>query len=99
MKILLNLSKHCIETESKRIYEESLAQYFKATDSKRAELEEIIEGLRIFLEYSDFNHLRSSYPVLAGREGCKAVLHVLDRNLFEIEIDGTIYRPQKKRIR
>jgi len=96
MKITLNLSRHCIETESKRIYEESLRQYFKAPDSKRPELEKIIEGLRNFLEYSDFKHLRSSHPVLAGREVGKAELHLLGEDLFEIEIDGSFYRPQKK---
>ena len=93
MKISLNLSKHCIETEAKQIYEESLVQYFKAPDSKRSELEEKTEGLRSFLEYSDFNHLRNSHPVLAGTEGGKAALHVLGRDLFEIEIGGAFYRP------
>lgn len=96
MKIPLNISKHCIETESKRIYEESIKQYFKAPDSERPELEEKIEGLRNFLEYSDFNHLRSSHPVLAGREGGEAALHLLGGDLFEIEIDGSFFIPQKK---
>lgn len=96
MKILLDLSKHCIETEAKRIYEESLTQYFKAPDSKRPGLEEKIEGLRNFLEYSDFNHLRSSHQALAGTEGGKAVLNLLGRDSFEIEIDGCFYIPQKK---
>jgi len=86
MKILLNLSKHCIETEAKRIYEESLMQYFKVSDSKRPELEEKIEGLKNFLEYSDFNHLRSSHPALSGIGGGKAVLHIFNRDSFEIEI-------------
>jgi len=96
MKIPLNISKHCIETEAKRIYEEGLKQYFKVPDSKRPELEEKIEGLRNFLEYSDFKHLRSSHPVLAGTEGGKAVLHLLGLDLFEIEIEGSFYKPQKK---
>jgi len=96
MKILLNLSKHCIETEAKRLYEESLKQYFKAPDSRRAELEEVIEGLRNFLEYTDFNHLRCSHRALAGAEGGKGVLHILGEDLFEIETDGTLYKPQKK---
>lgn len=96
MKILLNLSKHCIETEAKRLYEESIKQYFKAPDSERPELEEKIEGLRNFLEYTDFNHLRSSHPHLAGAEGGKGVLHILGEDLFEIETDGTLYRPKGK---
>ena len=99
MKIPFNLSRHCIETESKRIYEESLKQYFKAPDSKRPELEEKIGGLRNFLEYTDFNHLRSRHQALAGGEGGKAVLYLLEEDLFEIEIDGSFYKPQKKRIR
>jgi hypothetical protein len=96
MKILLDLSRHCIETEAKRIYEEGLTQYFKAPDSKRPELEEKIEGLWNFLEYSDFRQLRSSHPVLAGREGGKAVLHLLGLDLFEIETEGSFYKPQRK---
>ncbi len=96
MKILLDLSKHCIETEAKWIYEESIREYFRVPDSKRPGLEEKIEGLRNFLEYSDFNHLRSSHQAFAGTEGSKAVLNLLGLDLFEIEIDGTFYRPQKK---
>jgi len=99
MRIHLDLSRHCIETEAKRIYEESLKQYFKAPDSKRIELEEKIEGLKYFLEYSDFNHLRNCHPVLAGTEGGKAALHLLGRDLFEIEIDGAFYKPQGKNLR
>jgi hypothetical protein len=98
MKILLDLSKHCIETEAKRVYEASLTEYFKAPDSKQPELEEKIEGLRNFLEYSDFNHLRSSNPVLAGREGGKAALHLLGLDLFEIEIDGAFTSRRKKSV-
>lgn len=96
MKILLDLSKHCIETEAKRIYEKSLTQYFKVPDSKRPGLEEKIEGLRNFLEYSDFSHLRSSHPSLAGTGGGEAVLHLLGPDLFEIEIEGSFCSPQKK---
>lgn len=96
MKIFLDLSRRCIETEAKRIYEESLTQYFKATDSKRPELEEKIEGLRNFLEYSDFKQLRSCHPVRAGTENGKAILHLLGRDLFEIETDGIFYKPLKK---
>jgi len=96
MKITLNLSRHCIETESRCIYEESIKQYFKAPDSKRPELEEKIEGLRNFLEYTDFNHLRSRHQALAGGSGGEAAIHLIGGDLFEIEIDGALYKPQKK---
>lgn len=98
MKILLDLSVHCIETGAKRIYEESIREYFRAPDSTRVELEEKIEGLRNFLEHTDFNHLRSRHQSLAGTEGGKAVLHLLGLDLFEIEINGSFYKPQKKTV-
>ena len=94
MKIDLNLSKHCIETEAKRLYEESLKQYFKALEKDRPEMEEKIEGLKNFLVYSDFNHLRSMNQALAGTEGGSAFLNVRGADDFEIEIDGHFYRPQ-----
>jgi hypothetical protein len=88
MEIFLNLSKRCIETEAKRIYEASLQQYFRAPDSEKPGLEEKIEGLKNFLESSDFNRLRSSHPVLSGIEGGNAVLHIIKKNSFEVEIAG-----------
>ncbi len=99
MMIHLDLSRHCIETEAKRIYEESLKQYFKAPDSKRIELEEKIEGLKNFLEYSDFKHLRTCNTVLAGMEYGKEILNILGQDLFEIETDGTFYKPLGKHLR
>jgi hypothetical protein len=95
MKIPLSLSKHCIETEAKRIYEESLRRYFSAPDSEKPELEEKIEGLKNFLEYSDFNHLRNCHPVLSGMKGGRAVLHILGTDLFEIETDGIFHKPRR----
>jgi hypothetical protein len=97
MKIPLSLSKHCIETEAKRIYEESLRRYFSAPDSKKHELEEKIEGLKNFLEYSDFKHLRNCHPVLSGNEGGKGLLHIIGHDSFEIETDGIIYKPLKNK--
>ncbi|MDQ1331708.1 MAG: hypothetical protein QG578_1976 [Thermodesulfobacteriota bacterium] len=96
MKILLDLSGHCIETEAKRIYEESIREYFRAPDSMRSELEKKIEGLRNFLEYSDFNHLRSLHPSLAGADGGRAALHLDGSNSFRIETGGSFYKTQKK---
>ena len=98
MFIPLNLSGHCIETEAKRIYEESIREYFKAPDSMRAELEEKIEGLRNFLEYSDFNHLRSLHQSFASLEVGEAALYLFANNSFKIETDGSFYKPQKKTV-
>jgi len=63
--IKLDLSVHCIETETKRVYNKLLSKYFKEEDG-REEIEEKIEILKYSLEKLDFQKLRSTYPELAG---------------------------------
>ncbi|MBA3035208.1 MAG: hypothetical protein FP814_01815 [Desulfobacterium sp.] len=92
----MNLTDHCIETEAKRLYKKSLNQFFESSDPSNHELEEKVDGLINFLEYTDFGHLRGSNPVLAGIEKGKAVLNILGENLFEVEVAGSIYKPLKK---
>ncbi|MBW2250191.1 MAG: hypothetical protein JRF60_06080, partial [Deltaproteobacteria bacterium] len=52
MKIKLNLSRHCIETETKRLYNQSVLKYFKADDKDR--IEKQIETLQNALQTLDF---------------------------------------------
>ncbi|MFO7839314.1 MAG: hypothetical protein R6X08_07435 [Desulfosalsimonadaceae bacterium] len=67
MKMKLDLSRHCIETEMKRQYNKALSQYFKAkTDADRQPLEARIDMLQKGLENFDFNRLRAGYPELRG---------------------------------
>jgi hypothetical protein len=54
-----NLST-CIETLSKREYEQTLHLILKK-ESRDEKLGERLEGLRIFLESADFGQLRSQY--------------------------------------
>lgn len=65
MKIPLNLSKHCIETEIKRLYTKALSDYFKSK-IKNHELEQTLSMVQQALETFDFRMLRSQYPALAG---------------------------------
>jgi hypothetical protein len=65
MCIKLDLSKHCIETETKRLYNQMIYQYFKATDD-RAKLEKKIEVLEVALKELDFAQLRSTHAELSG---------------------------------
>ena len=65
MKIRLDLSRHCIETEIKRLYNTSVSRYFKDQNSREA-LEIKIDVLHKALERLDFPFLRSRYPSLAG---------------------------------
>lgn len=96
MKIEMNLSGHCIETESKHLYNKSIVEFFESSDPTDPVLEEKIEGLKNFLEYTDFAYLRGSHPVLSGTEKGRVVINILGKNLFEVEVNGRIYKPVKK---
>ena len=67
MEIKLDLTEHCIETESKLIYNRLIRRYFKSINN-REDLELAIETLKSFLEQVDFSELRHTYPELAGSE-------------------------------
>jgi hypothetical protein len=98
MRIILDLANHCVETEAKKIYEEGLKEYFRSPESKKPELEEKIEGLKNFLEYSDFKQLRSCNTVLSGgAEDGKAILRIMGRESFEVDADGIIFTAQRKK--
>jgi hypothetical protein len=63
--VVLDLSRHCIQTALRRRYEDRLAQYFKP-GSDRGALEAEIALLQDALETLDFGALRSRWPPLAG---------------------------------
>lgn len=87
MKIVLNLKKHCIETEIKRRYNHSLSQYFKA-DADKEVLEQEIGMLKTALENFDFPALRSGHKALAGNSGAMVELVGSDTGLPLIVVDG-----------
>lgn len=66
MRIKLNLSKVCIETASRQLYNRSLSKYFKAGNREKPELERVIEILVQFLEQTDFKKLRTEHVELRG---------------------------------
>jgi len=65
MKIQLDLTNHCIQTEVKRRHEAAISRYFKSGGSKEA-----IEAELVLLEKAlaafDFALLRSRWPELSG---------------------------------
>lgn len=65
LKIQLDLSRHCIETEIKRLYNRSVVHYFNSRNNKQ-KLEIRIDVLKNALEQLDFSFLRSHYPILSG---------------------------------
>ena len=86
MKIKLNLSRHCIETETKRLYNQSVLKYFKANDKDR--IEKQIEILQHALQTLDFDKLRSTYPELAGHCDDHVELSLNNQNQIIILING-----------
>ena len=87
MRIKLNLKKHCIETETKRLYNLCVSQYFKP-HADREHLEKKIETLQSALEWFDFAHLRSAYPELAGHNDDDIALATNEQNKAVIVING-----------
>ena len=93
MEIELDLSRRCIETEIRRQYNRALSGYFRADRSARERLERIIALTRLALESLDFNHLRSTFPPLAGRSG--AGVRLTEKNgRAVITLDGEVVWPE-----
>lgn len=92
MRIDLDLSRHCIETEMKRQYNKSISAYFKRQGSRNEQdkqaLEEQIELLQQGLESFDFNRLRARYPELRGEIQAEVTLAQTAEAAPEILING-----------
>jgi len=72
-EIELDLSRHCIETEIKRVYNYAISTYFK-TEKCRKPIEETISLTRRAFELLDFPRLRTEYPPLAGGTDLRVLL-------------------------
>jgi hypothetical protein len=79
VKIVLDLSGHCIETELRSLYNRALSDCLKGVGDTHAE--QIVEMTRYALERLDFGRLRSLYPPLAGRSRCRVILFVKDQGI------------------
>lgn len=86
MDIKLDLNKHCIETEIKRLHNRIISQYFKSNGNK-AKLEERLELLQKALEELNFGKLRSTYVELAGHNNDVITLSK-EENQLVIRING-----------
>ncbi len=95
MKIKLNLKKHCVETELKRLYNRSLSQYFKS-GSNQKQIEKIIDVIKTVLENSNISNLRSKYPELSGNSEADIVLTTDRQDQVVILINGLEINPFEK---
>jgi len=83
VKIILDLSNHCIETELKKRYNQSISEYFRKKSSNK-NLERRIENLKTTLMTLDFGRLRKEFPALAGHHDDEVIL------LFDSEDNAAI---------
>ena len=89
MKIKLDLSRHCIETEMKRQYNKSISAYFKqGANADKKSLETQIDLLQKGLEAFDFNRLRAQYAELRGDREADVALVANAAAAPEILING-----------
>jgi predicted nucleic acid-binding protein len=95
MKIKLNLKKHCVETELKRLYNRSLSQYFKP-GSNQKQNEKIIDVIKTVLENSNISNLRSKYPELSGNSEADILLSTDRQDQIVILINGLEINPFEK---
>ncbi len=95
MKIKLNLKKHCVETELKRLYNRSLSQYFKP-GSNQKQIEKITAIIKTVLENSNISNLRSKYPELSGNSEADIVLTTDRQDQIVILINGLEINPFEK---
>jgi hypothetical protein len=97
MRIDLDLTKHCVETEIKRVYHRALASYFK-TGADTAHLEQIIALTQQALERLDFSFLRSQYLPLAGHSAVPVTLvwHEQDRRPVILIAGSAVSYAEKK---
>lgn len=87
MKIQLDLTHHCIETEIRRLHEAAMSRYFKkGTDDKKAVEKELVL-LEKALTAFDFPRLRSGWSVLAGGDDLPVLLGWEDRRRPCLEVD------------
>ena len=91
MEFRFNLNKHCVETESKKIYERLIKRYLdkNCSGKEKGDIEERMEVLKFFLENADFQTLRSAYPNLSGNVDKLVTLDIpgMKEDIFML-IDG-----------
>jgi len=87
MYIQLDLSKHCIETEIKKLHDQSIFQYFKSNEI-RENIEERLDILQMALEELNCGKLRSTYAELAGHNNDDIRLSK-EKDELVIRINGT----------
>jgi len=100
MEIQIDTRHHCIETGSKKEYEQLISRYLHTGLCKKEKilLEQQIEALAYFLSNADFSDLRNRYHALGSSNKEMSVL-VIPKALgaIYIRIDQKIMYPVWKK--
>ena len=83
----LDLARHCIEMEVRRLHERCIRDYFKQPED-RPRLEATIDLLLEALETFDFPALRACHPALAGQTEHRVALDRDTQGNLRILVDG-----------
>jgi len=92
IRIPLDLSRHCIQTETRRIYNRLVSECLQSAEID-ADMEGKIDLLVHVLETFDFAQLRSAYPELAGGGAAEVALIREDSGRIAIQIDDGVVAP------
>ena len=85
--LVLDLSRHCIETAIRKRYDAAVGTYFKHRQ-ERPHLEHDIALLLEALETLEFSTLRAAHPALAGSTEALITLSKEPEGTLTIHIDG-----------
>jgi hypothetical protein len=87
MKIELDLSRHCIETEIRRRRNRAISDYFKA-DGENSRLETEIGIFDVAMQELDFPALRTRHPALGGGRDDHVELQLEPTGSLTIVVNG-----------
>jgi len=94
--LTLNLKKHCIASEIKKLYNKSVSTYLKKSKNNSYEtdpgLEATIELLKKALEQLDLPGLRNRYPVLAGKTDTLVTIGLNNDQELSLTIENQIIK-------
>ncbi|NQT73689.1 MAG: hypothetical protein HQ553_13115 [Chloroflexi bacterium] len=79
---------HCIQTLAKREYDQIMSHLLE-TNADNPELGEILEILKLFLESTDFNKLRTEYEpyLVQGKKVTFTLCTQADNTKYRMEIE------------
>ena len=92
IQIPLDLAKHCIETETRRVYEQLVRSCLSSHGIEKS-TEAQLEILKQALETFNFQKLRAGYPELMGGSEHKVALATDDGGRIVIMIDARKINP------